>query len=104
MRHKTGRARDHENAVECGGVQAEIAQDRADGAVDIDWKRLLRGSERFFNGQCGLHVRTVYAGFARELEQAGGAWILRMIAVTESWHLFARFLHFAERARGSVVE
>ena len=67
MRDESGRARDHENAVECGRIHPQIGEDRADGAVHIDWKRFFCGGERFLDCSRGLHVPGgELASFSRE--------------------------------------
>ena len=56
MRDESGRARDHENAVQRRGIHSEIGEDGADGAVHIDWKQFFCGGERFLNRSRRLHV------------------------------------------------
>jgi len=51
MRHEAGRACDHENAVERRRVHSQIGEDRANGAVHIDWKRFFCGGERFLDSR-----------------------------------------------------
>ncbi len=104
MRDQSGRARDHENAVECGRVHSQIGQNRADSAVHIDGKRFFRLGERFLNYSCRLHVHAVHAGFPREFEQARSAWVFRVKTVTEAGHSFASFPHRCQRARSGFID
>src|SRR6266478_7103145 len=100
MRDQSGRARDHENTVECRRIHPQIGKDRADGAVHIDWKRFFCGGERFFDGARRLNMHAVHTCFAREFEQTHSARVFRVEAVTKSRHAFARFSHHYEGARG----
>ena len=56
MRDQSGRARDHEMPLNAAGSIPQIGEDRADGAVHIDWKRFFCGGERFLNRSRRLHV------------------------------------------------
>src|SRR5882724_1507926 len=56
MRDQSGGARDHENAVERRRIHPQIGEDRADGSIHVNWKRFLRGGERFLNRSRRLHV------------------------------------------------
>src|SRR6266478_2896133 len=103
MRDQSGRARDHENAVECRRVHSQIGEDRADGAVHIDRKRFFFGGERFLDCSRSSHVYTVHAGFAREFEQTRRAWVLGVKAMTESRHTLICFSHRREPARSSFA-
>src|SRR5207247_6383409 len=103
MRHETGRTRDHENAVERGGVHSEIGEDRADGAVYVDGERFFRGGERFLDRPRRLHVHAVQTGLASKLEQTRRARIFGVQTVTKSRHAFARFTHSRERARSGFI-
>ena len=78
MRDKSGRACDHENPVERGGVHSQIGENRADRAVHIDRERFLRVGECFLNRARRLHMHAVHAGFAREFEQTRSARIFRV--------------------------
>ena len=103
MRHEAGRARDHENAVERGGVHSEIGEDRADGAVHVDGERFFRGGERFFDRARRLHVHAIHAGLASKFEQTRSARIFGVQTVTKSRHAFARFAHGRKRARSGFI-
>ena len=88
MRDESGRARDHENAVECRRIHSQIGED---GAVHIDWKRFLRIGERFLN--CSRRLRVPggeLASFSREflaltisVNATGAAAALGAVAVLE---------------------
>ena len=70
MRDQAGRARDHENAVECRRVHPQIGEDRADGAVHIDRERFFCGGERFLDCSRCSHVHAVHAASAAPLPYA----------------------------------
>jgi len=57
MRDQSRRARDHENAVKRRRIHPQIGEDRADGAVHIDWKRFFCGGERFLDRSRRLHIK-----------------------------------------------
>ena len=103
MRHEPGRACDHENAVERGGVHSKVGKDRADRAVHVDGQRFFRVGERFLDRARGLHMCAVHASFARELEQARSARVFRVETMTKSRHALARFPHRGQRARSSFI-
>jgi len=81
-RNKSWRARDHENAIERGGVHSQIGKGRANSAVHIDSKVFLCRRERLFDGARCLHLHAINAGFARQFEQTCCARVLGVKAMT----------------------
>ena len=84
-----GRRGDHEQRPGLVGVEADVAADGGDGAFLVDVYRLARGvavplGNHALHRLNELDVIAVELQLQRELQQARGAWITRVEAVSEA--------------------
>ena len=87
VRNESRCAPDHENAVERRGIHSEIGENGPDRAICI------------FNCARGLHLHAAHGGFACKLEQACGARVVGVEAMTFCQRLADNALQLSSLAR-----